>query len=461
MDYEMDNEILKLILDESLSDEELRNRLGQYHESDIADVVSHLEEEQQKKLFSRLTVNEIGELLTYFDSPEDYIEELDPSVAADIVETMDVDDAIDVLEDVDEEVAHDIISQLEEESRQDIELIQKFDDDEIGSKMTTNFITLKNTYSIKEAMRCLVKEAPENDNIYNLFVVDDKDKYYGTIKLKDLIIARDGSPLDSITHTEYPTLSAHDRVEDVFNEIKNIDLDYIPVLSEDDRILGVITSQDIIETVDEEMTEDYVKFAAVDEEADTSDTLWQSVKRRFPWLAMLLVLDILTSTVLSGFSGIFAILPALVLFQSWILDTGGNAGTQSLALTIRSITANEITKKTFGKHFLKEFFTGLLDGIIVGTAGFVVSFSFLFISKNFVTDGGTIATQLTAASIVGLSLLVAIPFTSLAGLFIPLLFKTIHVDPAVASGPLITTLSDMFGVAIYYSLAMVLFASLL
>ncbi len=461
MDFEMDNEILKLIQDESLSDEELRNRLSQYHESDIADVVSNLDEEEQKKLFARLTVDEIGELLTYFESPEEVIEELDPSVAADIVETMDVDDAIDVLEDVDEDVAHDIISQMEEESRQDIELIQKFDDDEIGSKMTTNFITLKSSYSIKEAMRALVKEAPENDNIYNLFVLDDKDKYYGTIKLKDLIIAREGSPLESITHTEYPTLSAHDKVEDVINEIKNIDLDYIPVLSEDERILGVITSQDIIETVDEEMTEDYVKFAAVDEEADTSDTLWQSVRRRFPWLAMLLVLDILTSTVLSGFSGIIAVLPALVLFQSWILDTGGNAGTQSLALTIRSITANQITKKTFGKYFLKEFLTGLLNGIIVGAAGFVVSFSFLLISKNFVTPDGTTITQITASMIVGLSLFVAIPFTSLAGLFIPLLFKAIHVDPAVASGPLITTLSDMFGVAIYYSLAMALFAAIL
>lgn len=461
MDFETDNEILKLILDETLTNEELNEHLRQYHESDIADAVSLLDEDKQKEFFARLTKEQIGELLTYFESPEDYIEELDPSVAADIVETMDVDDAIDILEDVDEDVAHDIMEKMEEESRQDIELIQKFDEDEIGSKMTTNFITLKSNYSIKEAMRALVKEAPENDNIYNLFVIDDKEKYFGTIKLKDLIVARDGQPLLDITHTEYPTLSAHDRVEDVINEIKDIDLDYIPVLSDDERILGVITSQDIIETVGEEMAEDYVKFAAVDEEADKSDNLFQSVKRRVPWLAMLLILDILTSTVLSGFSGIFAVLPALVLFQTWILDTGGNAGTQSLALTIRSITANEINKKTFGKHLVKEMLTGLLDGLIVGLAGFIVSLSFLVISKNYVTVDGTIASQLTAAGIVGLSLLVAIPFTSLAGLFIPLLFKAIHIDPAVASGPLITTLSDMFGVAIYYTLAMILFAALL
>ena len=226
--------------------------------------------------------------------------------------------------------------------------------------------------------------------------------------------------------------------------------------------MGVITTQDIIETVEEEMTEDYVKFAAVDEDADVDDTLFQSVKRRVPWLAMLLVLDILTSSVLTGFSHIFTIIPALVLFQSWILDSSGNAGTQSLALTIRAITNDELTKETFVKRMIKELLTGLLDGLLVGAAGFLISFLFLLITKNPVT--GTeidIANQLIAAGIVGTSLFAAIPITSLAGLFIPLLFKKIHIDPAVASGPLITTLSDMCGVAIYYTLATILFGALL
>ena len=456
------NDILELIRNQELTNEELIQALSQYHESDIADVLPLLSEEEKKVFFEKLSNEELGELLTYVDSPEEYIEELDPSKAADIVETMDADDAVDVLEDVDEDVLQDILEEMEEEQREDIELIHKFEDDEIGSKITTNYITIKKNFSIKEAMRTLVSEAPENDNINNLFVLDEDGTYYGTIILKDLIIAREGTSLLDITKTNYPTLYAHDKVEDVINEIKDIDLDIIPVLAENDTIMGVITSQDIIETVGEELVEDYVKFAAVDEEADVDDTLLQSVKRRVPWLAMLLVLDILTSSVLSGFSHIFTIVPALVLFQSWILDSSGNAGTQSLALTIRAITNDDLTRETFMKRMVKELLTGLLDGLLVGAAGFLISFLFLLITKNpVVGDTVEIGNQLTAAGIVGIALQCAIPITSLAGLFIPIIFKKIHIDPAVASGPLITTLSDMCGVAIYYAMAMILFSALL
>ena len=454
--------ILELIRNKELTTEQLIQALNQYHESDIADVLPMLSDEEKDEFFSKLSNDQLGELLTYVDSPEEYIEELDPSKAADIVETMDADDAVDVLEDVDEDVLQDILEEMEEEQREDIELIHKFEDDEIGSKITTNYITIKKNFSIKEAMRTLVSEAPENDNINNLFVLDDDSTYYGTIMLKDLIIAREGTSILDITKTNYPTLYAHDKVEDVINEIKDIDLDIIPVLAENDTIMGVITSQDIIETVDEELAEDYVKFAAVAEDADVDDTLLQSVKRRVPWLAMLLLLDILTSSVLSGFEGLFTLLPALVLFQSWILDSSGNAGTQSLALTIRAITNDELNKDTFVKRMVKELFTGLLDGLLVGMAGFIISFLFLLITKNPVNGGEVeITNQLIAAGIVGGSLFCAIPITSLAGLFIPIIFKKIHIDPAVASGPLITTLSDMCGVAIYYGLATVLFSTLL
>ncbi len=460
MDINIINEILRIIRDSSITKEELEKELKQYHESDIADALPYLTEDERSEFFKKLSIEELGELLTFTESPEEYIEELDPSEAADLLETMDADDAVDVLEEIDEDVRQDILEEMESESRKDIELIQNFDEDEIGSKITTNYIIVKKNSTIKEAMRTLVREAPENDNIQNIFVVDENGEYYGTIVLKDLIIARESDNLLDITKTNYPTLYAHEKVEDVINEIKDIDLDIIPVLAENDTILGVITAQDIIETVGEEMSEDYVKFAAVSEDATQDDTLLQAVKRRVPWLAMLLVLDILTSTVLSGFSAIYGLIPALVLFQSWILDSSGNAGTQALALTIRSITEDRIQRNTFFKYFLKELLTGLLDGLLVGIAGFLISLFFLRLTNNFVIEGGTIEHQLLASSVVGFSLLVAIPFTSLCGLLIPLFFKKIHIDPAVASGPLITTLSDMCGVAIYYALAGVLFSFL-
>lgn len=453
------NEILNLIRNKSLTTEELKKELSQYHESDIADSISLLEEEEREEFLSKLSKDELAEIVPFFENPEEYIEELPTAIAADIVELMDADDAVDVLEEIDEEKAEDIIHEMEAESREDVDMIRNYDEDEIGSKITTNFITVKKDSSIKEAMRTLVVEAPENDNIANIFVVDEEEKYYGTIILKDLIIARANQKLEEITRTSYPTLHDTDKVEDVINEIKDIDLELIPVLDENDMILGVITSSDIIETVDEELGEDYAKFAGLIEEEEIEESFLQSVKKRIPWLSMLLCMDIITSTVLSNFGNVIAAMPVLVLFQSLVLDTSGNAGTQSLAVTIRSITSDQITKKNIWRNLFKEFLTGLCDGLFAGVVSFGVTLLFLVLTKSTIkSDTVIFAEQVRASLTVGIALSVAIPLSTLAGMLFPMLFKKIHVDPAVASGPLITTLSDVCGVSIYYGLSILMFS---
>jgi len=456
------NEILEIIRNKSLNKQELTEQLEQYHESDIADAVPLLSEEEQKDFFAKMSIEQLADLFPYLENVEDYIESMDTGAAADIIESMDADDAVDVLEEVDEEKAKDIIEEMAKPSQEDVKLISKYDEEEVGSKMTTNYIVIKKGSTIKEAMKSLVTQAAENDNIFNLFVVEDNDKYYGTVLLKDLIVARDGTDLEDITKTSYPTLYDTDKMEDVINEIKDIDLELIPVLTHgNDSLIGVITSSDIIETVGEELGEDYVKLAAITEEEDIDEPFTQSVKKRIPWLALLITLDVFTSAVLSGFTSVFSVLPALVLFQSLVVDTSGNAGTQALAITIRSLTQNSITKKNLPKIVLKELLTGLVDGIIVGCAGFIISFLFLTISKNYVTDGGGVAEQLKASFVILCALVCALPLSTLAGLLFPLVLKKLHVDPAVASGPLITTLSDMCGIAIYYGVAILMFSSIL
>lgn len=459
MDNETINEILSIIRNTDLSKEEKKRQLSQYHESDIADAIPLLSEEEKESFFGTLSNEELALLFPFLESPEEYIEDMDAGDAADIIESMDADDAIDILEEVDEDIAQDIIEEMEDESREDIELIQAYDEDEIGSKITTNFIVIKRNSSIKEAMRSLVSEAAENDNIANLFVITEDNKYYGTIILKDLICAREGISLDEITKTSYPTLYAREKVEDVLNQIKDIDLDLIPVLDENDEIVGVITSADIIETVGEEMGDDYVKLAGLTEEEDIDEPIIFSVKKRIPWLIMLLAFAILTSTVLSNFDFVIAAIPALVLFQSLVLGTTGNAGTQSLAVTIRAISEDEINKSNTFKIILKEFLTGFLDGICVGAVGFIVSFVFMLITKNSVVDNGLpiIRNQLMTSTIIAVSLTLSLPLSSLAGTLIPLFFKKIKVDPAVASGPFITSLSDILGVFVYYGLSALLF----
>ena len=272
MDIDTVNEILKIIRDKNISLEEKKHELSQYHESDIADAVPLLSSTEKKDFFGGMTADELAVLFPFLDNPEDYLETMPTETAADIVESMDADDAVDVLEDVDEDKAAKIVSEMEKSSQEDVNLIRQYDEDEIGSKITTNFIQIKKNSTIKQAMKSLVSEAPENDNIANLFVVDENNKYYGTIILKDLIVAREGTDLDDITKTSYPTLYATDKVDDVINEIKDIDLEIIPVLSSTDEILGVITSADIIETVGEEMGEDYVKFAGLTETEEVEES---------------------------------------------------------------------------------------------------------------------------------------------------------------------------------------------
>lgn len=451
-------EILEIIRNKQLSKEDLTKELSQYHESDIAQAIPLLDEEEQKELFHKLSIDDLAELFTYLENPEEYLEEMSVEEAADIVEAMDADDAVDVLEDVEPDVLEDILEEMEDESKKDIELIKQYDEDEIGSKITTNFIVVPKNASIKLAMHILIAEAPENDNISNIFVVDEENKYFGTIELKDLIIARANSELIDITKTSYPTLHDKDLVEDVIAELKDIDLEIIPVLNDKDEIIGVITSSDIIETVDEELGEDYAKFAGLTEEEEVDESFLHSVRKRIPWLAMLLGLDIVTSTVLTNFEFVIASLPSLVLFQSLVLDTSGNAGTQALAVTIRSLTNNEITKKNFWRNILKEFLTGLFNGLFAGLVSLTITFLFLVITKNMVTADGTILTQLKASLTVSIALFTAIPMSTLAGLLFPILLKKIGVDPAVASGPLITTLSDVCGVSIYYGISILMFS---
>ena len=459
MDDYIDNEILKIIRDKSLSQEDLEKELSQYHESDIADSIALLDEEERDEVMKRLSKDELAEIIPFFENPEEYIEDLPVSAAADIVELMDADDAVDVLENIDEEKVEDILHEMQKESREDVALIRQYDEDEVGSKLTTNFISISKNGTIKQAMKTLVEEAPENDNIANIFVVDENNKYYGTIILKDLIIARATDTLEDITKTSYPTLYATEKIDDVINEIKDIDLELIPVLDENDEILGVITSGDIIETVDEELGEDYAKFAGLIEEEELDESFIKSVKKRIPWLSLLLCMDIITSTVLSNFSAVIAAMPVLVLFQSLVLDTSGNAGTQSLAVTIRSITSDQITKKNVWRNLLKEFLTGLVDGLFAGVVSFGITLLFLIISKSPVkSDTVIFAEQLRASFTIGIALSLAIPLSTLAGMIFPMFFKKIHVDPAVASGPLITTLSDVCGVSIYYGLAIMMFS---
>ena len=444
-------EELLAILRSPLAKEELREQLRDYHEKDIADAFEELTKEERQKLYGILGAEYISEIFAYLEEPDTYFAELNLESAAEVLSNMDSDDAVDVLEELDDDVQKQIVEMMDEESSRDVQLILSYEDDEIGSIMTTNFIQIHYTLTIRQAMKELVRQAGENDNISILYAVDDGNRFYGAMDLKDLIIARDGTKLEDLISTSFPTVRDHDKISECLEQIKDYAENSIPVLSEEGFIIGVITAQDIVEVVDDELGDDYAKLAGLTAEEDLNENTFMSMKKRLPWLIALLFLGIMVSSVIGIFESVVAVLPIVICFQSLICGMAGNVGTQSLAVTIRVLMDEELTAgQKFGLAF-KEMRVGFCNGLFLGSLAFVVLGLY-----NLLLKGQTAQMAFLISGCVGLALLAAMVISSLVGTLIPLFFHRIKVDPAVASGPLISTVNDLVAVVTYYGLAWLL-----
>ena len=451
---------LKSILNSDIPDSEKKVKILQYHESDIADLLNELDDDETKKLYEILGDENIADVWTHADDIEEIIEDIPAEKIADIIETMDADDAIDVLEELDEEKRDEIVKLLEPEAKEEISAIARYDEDQIGSRMTNNYISILNTNSIKEAMKRVVAEAADNDNVSLIYVVDEKDVLIGVIELRDLIIARANTDINTILKTNYPSFKATETVADCLVEMKEYALDSYPIVDDNNALIGVITSDDVTEAVDDEMSEDYAKLAGLTDEEDSDQGVLHSARKRLPWLIVLLVLGLIQSFTMSGFEAVVASLPIIVFFQTLVLDMAGNSGTQSLAVTIRLLSDSDNAGKKIARALFKELKVGLLNGLILGILSSTFVFVYLWITKNKIADGATEFTYINAlkgAGIVGVSLITAMTVSSFVGAVTPVFFSKIKIDPAVASGPLITTINDITALLIYYGMAMLLF----
>ena len=435
---------------------QLKEELSNYHESDIAEILPELTKEERLRLYKLLGDEQVSEIFAYVDDVEQFIEELSNEKAADIIEEMDADEAIDVLEELGDERRQEIIGLLDEDVAKDIKLISEYDDDLIGSRMTTNFVTVDLDMSIKDAMRSVVEQAAENDNISTIYVTDKEGVYKGAFSLRDLVIARNTSSVEKITITAYPFFYDDEQISQCIEELKEYSEDSIPILNRENKILGVITSNELVDVVDEELGEDYAKLAGLTDEEDLDEPIVKSVSKRLPWLALLMALGLVVSSLIGTFEYVIAALPLLVTFQSLILDMSGNGGTQSLAVTIRVITANTLSTKEKFRLVFKEIRVGLLNGFIIGSLATILCTLYIFFLKD-----RPIEDSIAIAACIGVSLLTAMTFSSFGGTIIPLVFKKIKIDPAVASGPMITTINDLIAATLYYTLANVLLVTTL
>ena len=439
------------IIRSGLGREQLIEKLSDYHEKDIAQSFAFLTREERKALYDTLGAEWISNIFSYIEEPQAYIEELGNDKLAEVINEMDSDYAVDLLEDIDESVKAKLRPILDEDVKADIRLIHSYDEDEIGSLITTNFVCISKDLSIRQAMRELVRQAGENDNISTIYVVDASDTFCGAIDLKDLIVAREHDELDDLISYSYPYLLDHEKIADSIEKIKDYAEDSLPVLNGKRELIGILTAQDVIEAVDDEMGEDYAKLAGLTAEEDLKETTLESMKKRMPWLIVLLFLGMGVSTVVGAFEGVVAALPIVICFQSLILDMAGNVGTQSLAVTIRVLMDEDLAGKDKLSLVVKEMKVGFSNGLLLGGLALLCLGVYIKVFKGY-----TIYQAFMVSGCVGISLLVAMIISSLVGTMVPLFFHKIKVDPAVASGPLITTVNDLVAVVTYYGLAWVL-----
>ena len=407
------------IIRAGLSREDLVDWLFDYHDNDIADALELLTPEERKRLYSALGAERVAEIFAYLDDGDVYLKELSLKQQAKVISEMDSDDAVDILEEVDDDTKCKILGMLDKEASEDVQLLLSYDEDEIGSYMTTNFILIHNDLTVREAMWELVKQAGENDNISTIYVVDRAEQYYGAIELQDLIIAREHTELEDLISRSYPYVMDHEKISECIEKIKDYAEDSIPVLLEDRSIGGIITTQDIVEIVDDEMGDDYAKLAGLTAEEDLNETTRESIRKRLPWLVILLFLGMVVSAVVGVFESVVAVLPIVMCFQSLILDMAGNVGTQSLAVTIRVLMDENLTTGQKVKLIFKEMKIGFFNGVILTVMALLFLGAYIHLFKGF-----SLGYSMMISACVGVSLVGAMVVSSLVAV---VLIDIIHL----------------------------------
>lgn len=417
----------------------LLKHLEKMHPYDIIGAIKELDEEEKNLFYSLIPEEEIGRIIAFMEPEEaaDVIDDFEFGVQKNIMDTLELDDAADIIVHLDNE---ELLDALENEKH--ISQVLNYDEDEVGAHMSDSFISLNLGMDIKTATKKVIKEAGDVDNLNHIFVVDEENKFKGSIILRDLIKTKAPSYIDDITKLSPYALDTDD-IEEAVHKMKNYGLYEMAVLNEKFELIGVLTIDDAIEIYHEESLDDFEKLSAL---PDTKTKgLIKSAAKRLPWLILLLILSMPIAIATSSFEEVITSVAILALFQPLILDTGGDVASQTLAVTLRLLTKD--SKKAL-QNGTKEILAGLINGIILGIVAGAVSY---VISKVI-----GVQQPLNISLVVFISLSLTVLIGPIFGLFIPIALDKINIDPAIASSPFISTLIDITSVIIYFGFATLL-----
>lgn len=449
----MADEILELrqLLHEKNKDEELRQSLKKFHPNDLAKSFSELNDSERQVVYEVLDEEDIAEIFSYLDEMDAarFLQEMSYTQGADVLTEMPPDDAADILNELEDD-KHDYLIQMEPEDAKELSGLSSLDEDTAGSIMSTEFIKILIGTDVKEATRILGYEAHDAETIDPLFVVDNNNKLIGIVKLQDLITSRTPLKIDEIMNDNFIYGLIDEDKEAISKKITDYDVYALPILDESGIIKGIVTMDDALEVASDSIDEDYTKMAAVSNDDDLP--FIKNILGRLPWLIILLAISLIISNITAKFEGVIEKVTVLWFFNTMILDMAGNTGTQNLAVAVRKLGRGELndSHKTF-LYVLKELLTTLINALILGIFSFGVTYLFIKL-LNFDEGINAIYAALTISTSLSITLLI----TGMFGTLIPLLMNKVHIDPAIASGPLITTLNDIIAMVIYFGLASIM-----
>lgn len=441
--FKLTDELLADIeqLIENQKDSALESLLEEVHYADVAEIINELKEDEATYLIKLLESDKTSDVLTELDEDvrEAILNNLSAKEIAEELEELDTDDAADIIGELPDEIVQDVISEIEDkEHAKDIVDLLRYDEDSAGGLMAKELVKVKENWNVLTCVKEMRAQAENVTRVHSIYVVDDDDKLLGRLSLKDLLTTSTTSPIKDVYIRKVDSVSVNEDPEEVAKIMSKYDLEAIPVVDEIGRLVGRITIDDIVDVIKEEAEKDYQLAAGISQDVEADDSIWELTRARLPWLILGLFGGLGAAAIMVGFEEMIAKHAILFYFTPLIAAMAGNVGVQSSAIIVQGL-ANDDLKGSVGNRLVKEILLALLNGIIL--AAILLLFTW-FWKGDFMT-----------ALAISVSLIAVIVVAGFVGTFTPLFLDKRGIDPAIATGPFITTSNDIFGILIYFLIA--------
>ncbi|MEX0291295.1 MAG: magnesium transporter [Flavobacteriaceae bacterium] len=415
--------------------------LEEVHYADVAEIINELNEDEATYLIKLLDSDKTSDVLTELDEDvrEAILNNLSTKEIAEELEELDTDDAADIIAELPEEIVQEVISEIEDkEHAQDIVDLLQYDENSAGGLMAKELVRVNENWSVLTCVKEMRAQAENVTRVHSIYVVDDEEKLKGRLSLKDLLTTSTTAPIRDVYIPKVDSVNVNEKPEEVAKIMSKYDLEAIPVVDELGRLVGRITIDDIVDVIKEEAERDYQLAAGISQDVEADDSIWDLTRARLPWLFLGLIGGVGAAAIMGGFEELISEHAILFYFTPLIAAMAGNVGVQSSAIIVQGI-ANDDLKGSISNRLIKEMMLAALNGIIL--AAILLLFSW-WLNGHFYT-----------ALAISLSLIAVIIVAGIIGTFTPLFLHKRGIDPAIATGPFITTSNDIFGILIYFWIA--------